>query len=1291
MRLSDTGRACHPKMRANCFRMWPLDEAAIGSASDAARGLAAAVVGTDVPVTQGATGRARVFTDAFAGGLSEAAASVESRNLMEGDWTMHMLVRLTAAPSGSDVALSYSGDNAADVPTDPNNHMGTGMVLTDRRPSMFWEHSAGTDVQVSASAYDVPLYKPTLLTWRKSNSTGPGSAGGTARMELLVNGHVVPIALGTGTIGAASQTVTNTSHGSAARWKLGHQTSAIGSPTDFLNGHIISAAVYAGALTDEEVWEDVRRLYQLPFFAHVDLRFDLETQTSSIMQDMTNLAGVDWVDKAEVNAEVDQPCDTGSVSLFREVGDLSLSILRTDSKLNLTDPLNPVSYSPRLLEGRACELWAARVPLGLVASGDDWVSVLKGHVDDVDEGGAETVQLTLRDQGGLLVDTFIEETVSYGAIPPVAVEGEMQFVLNDNDSSAINNSVAGLVARNGSYPPLTLFTPTPPGWAVTRWKQRREGVLSALRTLAGQVAWEVRYRFDQNPDQNAWRLTFFDPDRLREDVDSVLLADDLLEVTRFSRSILGVRNVVRVIYPSSETVTPVIPVGLLTQIAAQGFIIRSGWNNVDGEANRVTAYVEIESPGSIALVRRRLFMEIGEASTSQIDTIVEAATMAFGALLDLQESPLEKGMRMPMLFELELNDMLKFGPDMLTTAPQRLAVKSITHSFDDVATTSVQLRGKPTVGFKRWMRLETRQGNARPGVLKPQDANADVYEGQLLGVMRNLLDRSAAFKGGKFLQVRNPEFQGFASGLQNPPDGWAMRAGVWGTDINAESATQLSGGKAVKFLTATGQLESDFIQVNGSRFTPYSFEGMWQRTSVNSGSNNASLSASVVAAISGVAATISGAAGSTATFTTVAASFNVSNSIGAYVDVITAANSGNVCRAIITAVTSVLTCTIVRADGGTFVNEAATVTAWQVLGVTTFTAPTAIFSANSVGGSIIKSTGAQAGTWEISMFLTTTTVKIVQEPGSAGGDFTNNANNFDWIAPSLFAIDVEFYDASKVLLAGKTYQMVPHFRRIPSFAVDGLSATINAWFSSRGDGVFPPDASNARWVKMVLRVVGAFSPVIVDDVSAYKTGLDVRSYMTTFLVPYSAAVVGWWPVEYNPKKSIERIGRLLNNWDWGVCLFTTATTGVSTFGQAITGDVALPNWSGWGFYAREDGTYVVTCICAITTNNAGGQTTQLRFVKNATLSNTGATVGRNLGTGTVIAQGMHQDCIPIADLGNAGFGGIRGTVLLLQARVRLNRGDRVTVEWYMQNTNQSLQTSGVGDISLFSVKQEITE
>lgn len=808
MRLANTGRACHPAVRPNSLRHWVLDESVIGDATDVMGGLAATLFGTapGPTVLDGPTGKARRFSDVNA--ILRAPLAAADQAVMLGDWTVACLLRISAAPGGTVTAFAYAGA-VGDAPADPQNYLMSIQLTPARNLQMFWENGAGANVTSLASTYVLPVGPWTLVHWVKSATTGPGPVG-TCSLTLYVNGY--PVEKFTG--------VQNASDGGAAVWRIGGEENA-GAPFQRWQRDIAGAYAWAGALTAAQVAEDMRRVRRLPFFTRADLRVEVQNSTG-VGINLCDTAGVDFVDSVSITDEVDQPCTTARVDLFREVGNVSLAVLNTTTKLNLTNPLSPVSYAPLLLEGRGIEVFTARVPLGCTATGKDWESTFKGFIDEVEEGGEKT-SLQCRDLGALLIDTYIEQTIPYGSDTiPAAVEGEMQFILNDNDNDPLNNSVPGLVARTGSYAPITLWTPSTPSWAVKRWSQRREAVLMALRNLAAQIGWECRYRFD--PLTDTWRLKFYDPERDRLDADVLLGPDEFQEIGRFQRSILGIRNVVRVVYPSSETSLPAIPpLGV-------GYIARQGWNNLDGESRRMTAYVEVESTLSIAAFGRRLFMEFAEAGTTQIDTIGEAFDMAYGALRDLEESKLTFSGTVQFMPELELNDIVILDSNpVLHTAQQRLAVRSVTHSFGEQATSTVELRGRPSVGWKRWLRLETRTGNGRPGVTTPQDANADMQQGPLLQVMRNLLDRTQAFQGGKFLQIRNPNFQGFTNGRANVPDGWSMRAGVWNTDATADTTDQQSGNIALKLLTSTAQLESDFIPVSGDFNTPYSVETKWKR------------------------------------------------------------------------------------------------------------------------------------------------------------------------------------------------------------------------------------------------------------------------------------------------------------------------------------------------------------------------------------------------------------------------------------------------------------------------------
>lgn len=811
MRLADNGRACHPIARPSSLRHWTFGDTSAATV-DRVRGVSASIVGAGgaVPSVPTPTGNGRRFRGALLGGMAEAAADAESTAAMLGAWTMGAMVRVNSPPGGTFPIAGCIG-TVGDAPADPQNYLALMALTPTLAPAMLWEHGAGVDVLTTVTGYTLKLYQWTYVVWRKSVVTGIGP-GGTCTLECFINGVKV-----------FTQTlVPNASNGTAAIWRMGHELSG-GVPANIPNLDLAGVYVWTEPLADELIQRDARRFLLSDFFSRIDIGVQV-ADVSGVMRDMHDVGGIDMVDSVETTDEIDQACVTARVQLAREVANVSLATLKTDTKANLTDPLNPLSYAPLIDTGRRVEVISARVPLGIRALSGEMQSVFSGTIDNVSEGSNESVVLDCRDGGGVLIDTFVEETVVYGDEPPVAVEGEMQWILNDNDNNAGNNSVAGLVARTGAYAPITLYTPTTPSWAVRKWKQRREPVLSALRTLAGQIGWECRYKWDANPDQKAWRLTFHEPDRARTDADAIVIPDDLLTVDTLSRSLFGIRNVVRVVYPSSETTLPAIPP------LPGGYVARQGWNNIDGESQRMTAYIEIESSAGIAAVGRRLFMEIAEGSSSQIDTIGEAFDMAYAALRDLEEAAIDKSVTLPLMPELELNDYILFTPNaQLFTAPQRLAVRSIVHRYAEQATTQVTLRGKPSIGFKRWLRLEAR-GDKVPGVISPVDALGDLTQGTLLTVMRNILDRTAYLSGGKFIGVRNGNFQAFTNGQRNVPDAWSMRAGVWLTDANVETVTQQSGNKALRLNTVTAQVVSDLIPVDGDFSTPYSVQLLWQRT-----------------------------------------------------------------------------------------------------------------------------------------------------------------------------------------------------------------------------------------------------------------------------------------------------------------------------------------------------------------------------------------------------------------------------------------------------------------------------
>lgn len=811
MRTHDSGRTVHPKLRPSTLRFYTLDEPTVGTAYDLARGKQALqpAYGVAATVVTGCTPYARKFTNPSWTGVIEASADSELVNAAYYNWTAHALIRPRASSSFFPIFGLCGFVDSATLTENALFVVSVTVGATDQDFSIEvdWETSAGATVSYVSSNYAGYLNEWSLVTVRKRDLT---ALGGNCLIDVFVNGVLI----------STSGAVVSAGSGTSARFSIGSLEQTGPSQSGNFFGDIAHVSFHAEALSDAEIVEDARRVQLSSFFTRCDFQVLVDKGTTQLI-DLTNLDGQgrDVVIGASITDDNENATATASVSLLREEVDSSLAGLRTDTQWNLNDPLFPDDYNTLLREARTLlEIRTGRVPLGLRATARDLFSKFVGYIDEINEGN-EKIEVTARDLGGLLIDTFIEEEINYGESAGVYVEAEMQLILNDNDNVSFNNSVSGLVVRNGSYPPISLYTPLPSLWAVKRWRQQREPVLTALRTLAGQIGWEVRYIFDQN--LQTWRLTFYQPRRDLLSSAMVISPDDIIDVTNLSRSAFNVRNVVRVVYPSSETSLPTVP-------SVTGYTITNGWADLDGENNRMAAFIQIESDDSITAFNRRLFCEFAEDGSSQIDTISEAFDMAFGAVRDLEEPEINKSVTLSLTPELDQSDRLYILPvRQLFTAPQNLAITSITHNFGEEWSTTIELRGKPALGFKRWLKLEARPGSARPGVTEPLDALTGIRPGTLLQTIRTVLDRTNYFSGGKFLQIRNPEFSFFSAGRTNPPDGWSVIAGSWATNVSV-SSTSRSGNYSVA-IDGLGALRSDFIPIPGDATFPLSLEVVWQR------------------------------------------------------------------------------------------------------------------------------------------------------------------------------------------------------------------------------------------------------------------------------------------------------------------------------------------------------------------------------------------------------------------------------------------------------------------------------
>lgn len=384
---------------------------------------------------------------------------------------------------------------------------------------------------------------------------------------------------------------------------------------------------------------------------------------------LSALLGEDWLLGVSWNESTDQPVAQANVSVRRngpggEVA--SLSPMAVDSLANLD---GTGAYVPLLLEGRQFRVDVATLPLGQVPDAGHWREVFFGRIDSVDFG-PEELRFDGRDYyGGLLQDTFIEVERNYG---------------NDTTGVAAQTVMNQILAAEGlgDFGP---YTPVDPLWQLGRYTQKRVPLYEALQQLANQLGWEVRQKWREGV---GFFLVFWSPDRAATTPSWTFGPDEYAELPVVRRTLADIRNVVEVVY--------------------------SDFNNRDatGQPRRITLvranFDSIDKYG-------RRYMQIVEASNSNINTATEATRLGDAAIADLSDAPLEVEVRLNTSFwPVEVGDMVRVLPDGVSLGEaQTLAVTSVDHAFtsDGLEKTTLKLRGKPATSRLTWM-----ERDAAPGV-----------------------------------------------------------------------------------------------------------------------------------------------------------------------------------------------------------------------------------------------------------------------------------------------------------------------------------------------------------------------------------------------------------------------------------------------------------------------------------------------------------------------------------------------------------------------------------------------
>lgn len=383
-----------------------------------------------------------------------------------------------------------------------------------------------------------------------------------------------------------------------------------------------------------------------------------------------------WVEHVSRNEDVDQPVAGATIEFTRANGVLqTLETLRSDSTLNRLD--DGITYGALVDLVRSITIEKATTPIGVLPNTDDFKLKFKGTTSTVNLA-SNPIAVDCRDEGGQLVDRLIETEASYGSGAGVAIQTVMQQILDAVFGSGV----------------ITLYVPVSPGFLITTYIQQKQSVADALTALAQTIGWDVRYKWDDGT--SAFRLTLYEPNRVKVIPDYMFGPKDYFDVTTLELSELDIRNVIQVSYRDAGA-TPV----------ARLVVTRS-------------------DSTSISRYRRRTFV-IQEADTSPIDSATEANALGDAALADLKDPKADMEIIMPSFWPGELGDLYRFSANGVHfNVDTDLAVISIT---DDDSPgrheTKIRVRGKPAGGYLKWLGRKGSTGE-RPGEVGPE-AKIEVY------------------------------------------------------------------------------------------------------------------------------------------------------------------------------------------------------------------------------------------------------------------------------------------------------------------------------------------------------------------------------------------------------------------------------------------------------------------------------------------------------------------------------------------------------------------------------------
>lgn len=573
----------------------------------------------------------------------------------------------------------------------------------------------------------------------------------------------------------------------------------------------------------------------------VDHHLRVEIQNASgVWVDFSTLASRDWVDGVSIECEtLDQPVASASIALRRSAQGVSLAPLFATSAANTPQPALdlgrrvrisvssrlkgvPASYK-ELFRGRVDAIGWEQDPM-VVECSDEGAWLMDLQIESEREyvtlqltstnfvtitTGANSIVLASGDprvlKGGLKVgdtialtnmpDAANNKTVTVASLSATTVGTAESLVVNAvasalpvlNRQSTSIESVMQLIMDdntvNAGLGSIALYTPVSPNWQVRAFRQDRKKLLEALRDLALQIGWEVRYRYDST---DAHRLTFFRPPRMV----SASLGASATGFTRSAGSFIADGHAIGdTVWSDGYSLSGNIGIKTVTAVSAlllsaSGCVIEAesagrsltkvnavltpsiyrdvrklniGLSNIrnvvkataqdaNGKLLAQTALIQ----SSITAVGRR-YMELVDNASSNIDTNAELVALVTAAVSDLALPRAEHEVDLLLFWPLQFGDFLVFTNNgEHYSSDQAFGIVGLRHDFlNGEGVTTIRTRGTVAGSSADWLRRESHSlaPTILPAPIVTHEAEGTATGGADEGVIRVLLtfDKNTAY------------------------------------------------------------------------------------------------------------------------------------------------------------------------------------------------------------------------------------------------------------------------------------------------------------------------------------------------------------------------------------------------------------------------------------------------------------------------------------------------------------------------------------------------------------------